>query len=94
MKRDPVKEYNDELLTILMEECAEVIQAASKIIRFGVDSEYNGDNAVEVLEKELGDLYCMIDLVHANDMISFTKLDEHAQAKYEKLKKWSNLIEE
>lgn len=94
MKRDPVKEYNDELLTILMEECGEVIQAASKIIRFGPDSEWNGQTGLEILERELGDLYCMIDLVHANDMVSFTKLDEYAQAKYEKLKKWSNLIEE
>lgn len=29
--------YEQELLTILMEEAAEVIQEASKCIRFGVD---------------------------------------------------------
>ena len=86
--------YENELLTVLMEECAEVIQESSKIIRFGMDAEYNGETALSRLEKELGDLYCMIDLLHANDMISFTKLDEYANAKYEKLKKWSNLIQE
>jgi NTP pyrophosphatase (non-canonical NTP hydrolase) len=85
--------YDQELLTVLSEECAEVIQAASKIIRFGADSEYDGVTALDALEKELGDLYCMIDLLHANDMISFTKLDDYANEKYEKLKKWSNLIE-
>lgn len=85
--------YDQELLTVLSEECAEVIQAASKIIRFGADSEYNGVTALDALEKELGDLYCMIDLLHANDMISFTKLDDYSNEKYEKLKKWSNLIE-
>lgn len=79
--------YEQELLTILMEECAEVTQAASKIIRFGA-TEVNLTN----LEKELGDLYCMIDLLHAHDMVSFTKLDEYSNEKYEKLKKWSNLF--
>jgi NTP pyrophosphatase (non-canonical NTP hydrolase) len=88
-----MKDYNQELLTILMEECAEVIQEASKIIRFGLDAEYNGETAVQRLEKELGDLQCMIDLLHANDMVSFTKMDDYAQQKYEKLKKWSSLIE-
>ena len=81
--------YDNELMTILMEECAEVAVAASKIIRFGASPEN-----LERLEQELGDLYCMIDLVHANDMISFTKLDEYSNAKYEKLKKYSNLITE
>ena len=50
--------HNDsatELLTILQEECAEVIQEASKIKRFGQTSE-NTDR----LAKEVGDLVCMI----------------------------------
>lgn len=86
--------YDHELLTVLMEECAEVIQEASKIIRFGRDNEYNGETAVQRLEKELGDLQCMIDLLHANDMISYDKLDEYADAKYQKLKTWSNLVDD
>jgi NTP pyrophosphatase (non-canonical NTP hydrolase) len=80
-------DYEQELLTILMEECAEVTQAASKIIRFGAT-----DVNLTHLEKELGDLYCMIDLLHAHDMVSFTKLDDYSNEKYEKLKKWSNLF--
>ena len=85
--------YDEELLTITMEECAEVIQACSKIIRYGAYSEYDGKNALETLEKELGDLQCMIDLLHANDMVSFTHMDEYADQKREKLKKWSTLFE-
>jgi NTP pyrophosphatase (non-canonical NTP hydrolase) len=81
-------DYEQEVLTILMEECGEVIQAASKIIRFGADQQN-----LDQLEKELGDLYCMIDLLHAYDMVSFTNLDDYSQQKYEKLKKWSNLID-
>ena len=88
-----MKDYDQELLTITMEECAEVIQACSKIIRYGMDSEYNGVTAREVLEKELGDLQCMIDLLHENDTVSYTAMDEQAERKYEKLRKWSNLIE-
>lgn len=80
--------YNHELLVILMEECAEVTQEASKLIRFGENPE-NMDR----FEKEVGDLYCMIDLLHSNDMISFTRLDEYAQAKYEKLRKYSKLFD-
>lgn len=76
-----------ELLTILMEECAEVIQAASKIIRFG-ETESN----LKELEKELGDLQCMVDLVHEYDLISYTKLDEYAMNKREKLRTYSNLF--
>jgi NTP pyrophosphatase (non-canonical NTP hydrolase) len=82
-------DYEQELLTILMEECGEVIQAASKIIRFGAD-QANLTN----LEKELGDLYCMMDLCHAYDLVSFTNMDEYSNAKYQKLKKWSNLIDD
>ena len=89
-----MKDYEQELLTITMEECAEVIQACSKIIRYGADSKYEGKSALETLEKELGDLQCMIDLLHQNDMVSFNRMDEYCDQKREKLKKWSNLIEE
>jgi len=51
--------YIEELMTVLAEECAEVIQATCKIKRFGL----NGDNLQE-LAKELGDLQCMIEMCH------------------------------
>jgi len=85
-------DYQHELLTVLMEECAEVIQEASKIIRFGADTDYDGTTPLQRLEKELGDLQCMIDLLHSADMISYTKIDDYAQEKYGKLKTWSNLV--
>lgn len=78
--------YDQELLTILMEEAAEVIQEASKCIRFGTE-----DNAAH-LEKEIGDLMCMIELLHQHDHISFTRLERYIEEKREKLKKYSNLI--
>lgn len=78
--------YDQELLTILMEEAAEVIQEASKCIRFGT-----ADNMAH-LEKEIGDLMCMIELLHQHDHISFTRLERFVEEKREKLKKYSNLI--
>lgn len=80
-------DYQQELLTILMEECGEVIQAASKCIRFGTDTKN-----LKSLEKEVGDLQCMIDLLHEYDMVSYTNLDERAQVKREKLKIYSSLV--
>lgn len=47
----------DELLVVLMEECAEVIKAASKCLRFGYTRNHPsyGDND-KVLSSEVGDL--------------------------------------
>lgn len=78
-----------ELMTVLMEECAEVTQAASKISRFG-----SSIKNLDSLEKELGDLLCMLDLVHREDMVAWSRIEEYANQKYEKLKKWSNLVDD
>ena len=74
-----------ELLTILMEECAEVIVECSKIIRFGNDG--------EELAKELGDLQAMIELAQAADIVAYDDIEYQIPRKLEKLKKWSDLGE-
>jgi NTP pyrophosphatase (non-canonical NTP hydrolase) len=78
--------YSHELLQLLQEECAEVIQASSKCIRFG-----EKDNSIH-LEKELGDLFCILSLMHENDMFSYTKIDQYIEEKREKLERYSNLF--
>ena len=52
----------DEKLVLLIEECGEVIQAATKCLRFGYDREWPdyGVNS-KVLAKELGDLIGVVD---------------------------------
>jgi hypothetical protein len=77
-----------ELLTILQEECAEVIQIISKIKRFGME-----EDTMERFSKEMGDLQCMMELAQEWDLVSYTDLDKFADLKREKLKKWSNLFE-
>jgi len=80
-------ESSTELLTVLMEECGEVIQEAAKIMRFGQQPE----NLVR-FEKEIGDLQCMINLCQEYDLVSFTNIEEYAEQKREKLKQWSEIV--
>ena len=54
-----------ELLTITMEECGELIQACSKAIRC---DDYR-DN--KKLIQEIADVYCMIELIHEYDLVSW-----------------------
>lgn len=81
----------EEALVILQEECAEVIQEASKCLRFGIDDVYDGKSNRNKLERELGDLLAMIDVLHKLDVVSYTNMEQHASNKLEKLRKWSNI---
>ena len=74
-----------ELLQLLQEECAEVIQAASKCIRFG-----EKDNTYQLV-KEIGDLFCILEIMHEYDMFSYTTVEQYILEKKEKLRKYSNL---
>ena len=76
-----------ELLTITMEECGELIQACSKAIR--CDDYHDNKKLLE----EVGDVYCMIELLHEYDLISWNDIEKRVKVKQEKLKKWSSLYE-
>ena len=75
-----------ELMTITMEECGELIQACPKSIRCD-DYENNDD-----LKEELGDVLCMIELIKENGLISQRELDNQVNIKRMKLMKWSKLF--
>jgi NTP pyrophosphatase (non-canonical NTP hydrolase) len=83
-----------EILTILQEECAEVIVDVSKCFRFGPDQclENTDVSNIQRVQKELGDLQAMIELlVEANVGVTTQGLKAAKKAKFEKLKQWSNL---
>jgi NTP pyrophosphatase (non-canonical NTP hydrolase) len=83
-----------EILTILQEECAEVIVEVSKCFRFGPDQMMEGLDVTNMqrLQKELGDLQAMIELLIDNKVgITTQGLKEAKKAKFQKLKQWSNL---
>jgi len=90
-----MNEDTKEILTILQEECAEVIVEVSKCFRFGPDQMMQGKDVsnIQRLEKELGDLLAMVELlVDKNIGVSTEGLEIASKAKFEKLKEWSNII--
>lgn len=88
-----MNEKTKEVFDILQEECAEVIQAVSKISRFGIDNYKPGKPKTngEHLEEELGDMLAMIDILREMGVVSWGNMEVAKQAKIEKLKKWSNI---
>jgi NTP pyrophosphatase (non-canonical NTP hydrolase) len=88
-----MNEQTKETMDILQEECAEVIQAVSKINRFGIDNLKPGKPKTnrEHLEEELGDMLAMIDILIINGIVSKDNLETAKIAKIEKLKKWSTI---
>lgn len=70
-----------ERLELLIEECAEVIQAATKCLRHGYDSthpdEVTGPDNRHSLMKEIGDLRWVIRLMVDEDDIDIRRVDEY-----------------
>lgn len=77
----------NNVLDILQEECAEVIQAVSKIRRFGMDTEWAGYTNKEHLVTEIGDVLTLIKiLIEETDInINESDVEQAAQRKYHKL---------
>lgn len=84
-----------EVMNILSEECAEVIQAVSKCNRFGLDNMKPGKPLTNAqhLEGEIGDLLAMVDLLKLKGVVTDAGLETAKLAKIEKLKKWSSIYE-
>jgi len=84
-----------EVMNILSEECAEVIQAVSKCHRFGLNNFKPGKPKTncEHLEEEIGDLLAMVDILVDIGVVDQVSLEVSKIAKIEKLKKWSNIYE-
>jgi len=87
-----MNEIEKEVLLIAQEECAEVTQAISKVFRFGLDAEHNGASNRERLTEEVGDLFCMIQLMIENGIININEVDNASANKKAKLQKWSNIF--
>jgi NTP pyrophosphatase (non-canonical NTP hydrolase) len=83
-----------EALIILQEECAEVIQAASKIYRFGLDNDHKSGNTQRAnLEMEIGDMLALVDILIEQGVVDLNNLNTAKLNKIEKLKIWSKLYE-
>jgi NTP pyrophosphatase (non-canonical NTP hydrolase) len=83
-----------ETLLICQEECAEVTQAISKVMRFGLDSRWNDRTNQERLEEEIGDLMAMVEILEELRIVDPEFIRRAAIAKRHKLLKWSNIFTE
>lgn len=82
----PLTDYEREILMILMEECGEVIQAASKLVRFG--KENRPDNHVSnvfTLSAEYGDLCVVARMAEDAGLIRQTAVEEGKERKRDRL---------
>ena len=89
-----MNEKQKEILRITQEECAEVIQAISKIFRFGVDENFQGQTNRQRLAGELGDLQCMITLLKQYDVEQDTEIFTAELNKRNRLTQWSDFFKE
>lgn len=78
------------VMSILQEECAEVIQAVSKINRFGLNNAWNGVTNKEALITEIGDVVAIISvLIDETDInISAQQINAAVEKKLIKLKEF------
>ena len=83
-----------EILLILQEECAEVVQAVSKCMRFGPDQIKPGKDCtnMNMLEEEIGDLFAMVELLtDLNIGATVEGIEQAKRNKFDKLKRWSGI---
>ena len=82
-----IKDTDDELMVITMEECGELIQACSKAMR---TREYSSQQLTE----EVGDVMCMVGLLMQYGLIDEKEVEERVSVKLAKLAKWSYLVDD
>lgn len=83
-----ITEAERERLVLLAEECAEVIQAATKILRWGWESTYDdGTTNLAQLRTELDDLFGVIYGMRCNNDLP-TMVDLPSDV-WERKKKWT-----
>jgi len=75
------------VMAVLQEECAEVIQAVSKINRFGMHGEWQGVTNRQALVTEIGDVLAIIKVLMMETDINITEaeLEKAVEAKFKKL---------
>lgn len=89
-----MNEETKEILQILQEECAEVVVAISKCLRFGPDQckpDSDQTNIMQV-EQELGDVQALVELLVKKKVgVTNNGIADAKKLKFEKLKKFSNI---
>ena len=79
----------EEMLVITMEECGELIQACSKMIRSKGKTKYLRD-----LQDEVGDVMTMIEIMKISGLVTDEQIADRLEEKKQKLMKWSILFDD
>ena len=83
-------EVVNQLAYVTAEECAELTQVCMKIVRFGMNDEYKDKR--QWLVEEAGDVYCMLQLMIKNGLVTQEELEQRAKQKTDKLKTYTPII--
>ena len=81
-----------QMMVITMEECGELTQVCSKLLRKRHTRNEISDETKYKLTKEVADVMCMIELMKEEGLIEHHEIVKGIQEKRDKLKIWSNLI--
>ena len=97
-KFNGLSEEQEEILTIMMEECAEIIQEICKIKRHGYESHHPEllETNHEALIRELGDLLCIKAIwakSQSNTNMIAAKLERYGLEKLSKLPRYTHHID-
>ena len=89
-----ISNKEQEIMSILQEESAEIVQAVSKIFRFGYESKHpdKDQNNREHLAEEIGDMLAMVQLVIENKIVDWQAVEIAKDKKFEKLQRWSTVM--
>jgi NTP pyrophosphatase (non-canonical NTP hydrolase) len=79
-----------DTLDMVTEECAEVIQAISKVKRFGLDDGWGStQSSRQQLETEVGDLLCLISILVDNKVLDRDAIEVARFKKSLKIQWWA-----
>ena len=90
-----IENQTDEALTLVMEECSEVIQAITKFQRFGSKSTGNGKLHLtneEHLIKEIADLIVVLDYLLFELDVDNEDLEDFKEEKRESIQKYCKFL--
>ena len=82
-----IEKTSTQLLVITMEECGELTQVCSKVLRHGADQ-----NRLNDLMEEAGDVLCMLKLLEDWGYFDWKDLKARVKYKKKKLKRWSKMV--
>ena len=91
MQESPINTLQ-QLMTITMEECGELTQRCSKIMRKYKTLDLIDEQQRAKLLEEAGDVFCMLELMSEHGIFDWYEILNRADIKRDKLKKWSTLI--